>query len=180
MGEQKECYVAKVHFLMATVYIFLIETNFVIIFTFFHYIVCKHTRCDQKISVIFKFCELRMFDFRIYFFLCYVGTHVCNICWKYQPFWSASLFLANKNVSRVLVSSSIFYYLKKWINFLAIYPWVATSYDLFSKSGSLLNVVNISWAMHTRRFFTQNLAILEQSSLPRFSPSKTSFKNVWR
>ena len=43
-----------------------------------------------------------MFDFRI--FVHYVGT-----------FWIVSSFLTDKNFSRVLVSSSIFYYSKKLI-----------------------------------------------------------------
>ena len=39
----------------------------------------------QKISVIFKFRELRLFDFRIFF--CYVGTHVCSIrVYTFSPF----------------------------------------------------------------------------------------------
>ena len=29
-----------------------------------------HTRCDQKITVILKFRELSVFDFRIFFLLC--------------------------------------------------------------------------------------------------------------
>ena len=33
---------------------------------------------DQKITVIFKFYELHIFDFIIFY--CYVGTHVCYIC----------------------------------------------------------------------------------------------------
>ena len=39
-----------------------------------------HLSRDPKITVIFKFRQLRMFDFRI-LYLCYVGTHVCYICW---------------------------------------------------------------------------------------------------
>ena len=70
------------------------------------------TRCDQKITVILKFHELRMFDFR-YFFYCYIGTHVYSISWQYQPFWIVSLFLTGKKVSRVWCFS-IFYYSKKW------------------------------------------------------------------
>ena len=67
----------------------------------------------SKKPVIFKFRELRMFDFRIFVF-CFVGTYVCYICWQYQPFWIFSLFLTDKSVSRIFVCSSIFYYLKKW------------------------------------------------------------------
>ena len=72
----------------------------------------RHTKCDQKITVIFKFRELRVFDFRIFFF-CYVGRHVCYICWQYQSFWIASLFLTDKKVSRVLVCFSIFLLFEK-------------------------------------------------------------------
>ena len=56
-------------------------------FFFFFFFVCSsvthffafsvyYTRCDQNITVIFKFLELRMFDYRIIFFFCYVATHV--------------------------------------------------------------------------------------------------------
>ena len=67
---------------------------------------------SKKKTVVLKFRELRMFDFRIF---CYAGKHVCYICWQYLPLWIVSLFLTNKNVSHVLVSSSIFYYSKKFI-----------------------------------------------------------------
>ena len=39
------------------------------------YVGVYYTRCHQKITIIFKFRELRIFDLRIFF--CYVGTHVC-------------------------------------------------------------------------------------------------------
>ena len=61
-----------------------------------------------------------MFEFRNFFFVCYVGTHVCYICWQYQPFWIVSLFLTDKKGSGVLVRSSIFYYSKKWIELNAV------------------------------------------------------------
>ena len=55
-----------------------------------------YTRCDQKITVIFKFRELRIL---------YMLT-----------IWIVILLLTDKNVSHVLVCSSIFYYSeKKWI-----------------------------------------------------------------
>ena len=63
-------------------------------------------RCIQKITVISNFVSYA-------FLFCYVGTHVCYICWQYQPFWIVSLFLTDKKVSRVVVCSSIFYYSKK-------------------------------------------------------------------
>ena len=45
-----------------------------------------YTRCDPKVTVICKFRELPLLDFRIFF--CYVCTHVCYIlvCCQYQPF----------------------------------------------------------------------------------------------
>ena len=47
---------------------------------------------DQKITVIFKF--------------------VCYICWQFQPFWIAALYLTDE---KILECSWIFYYSKKWI-----------------------------------------------------------------
>ena len=35
-----------------------------------------HTRSDQRIIVIFKFCELHMFDLRIFFLLCWYTLNV--------------------------------------------------------------------------------------------------------
>ena len=52
----------------------------------------SYTRVDQKITVIFKFREMRMFDLRLFFI-----------------FWIVSLFLTDKNVSRILERSSIFF-----------------------------------------------------------------------
>ena len=71
------------------------------------------TKCNQKITVIFKLRELRIFDFCI-FFCCYVDRHICYICKQYQPFWIVSLFLKDKKLSRVLMCSSTFCYSKKW------------------------------------------------------------------
>ena len=36
-----------------------------------------------------------------YIYFCYLGTHVCYICWQYQPFWIVTLFLPAKEVNRV-------------------------------------------------------------------------------
>ena len=77
------------------------------------YVGVYYTRCDQKITIIFKFRELRMFDFCIFsVMLVHMSVY---ICWQCQPFWIVSLFLTDKKVNRVLVCSSIFYYSKKWI-----------------------------------------------------------------
>ena len=65
-----------------------------------------------KITFIFQFRELSMFDFCI-FLCCYVGRHVCYIRWQYQKFWIVSLFLTDIKLSPVLVCSSIFYYSTK-------------------------------------------------------------------
>ena len=59
----------------------------------------------KTITVIFKFPELHMLDFRIYFF-CYVGIHVWCGNGNIRHF---GLSVYN-NVSLVLVCSSIFYY----------------------------------------------------------------------
>ena len=44
---------------------------------------------------------------------CFVGTHVCYICWRYQPLLIVSLFLTDKKINRVLVSFSIFLLFEK-------------------------------------------------------------------
>ena len=68
-----------------------------------------YTRCDQKITVILKFCELFMFcDFRFFFSIMLV---------QYQPFWIVSLFLTDK--MRLIVVWCVLHYFtmysKKWI-----------------------------------------------------------------
>lgn len=57
----------------------------------------KYTRCNQKLTIIFKFRELHMFDFRII---------VNNI----SHFGLLAWFFTDEKVSCVLVCSSIFYY----------------------------------------------------------------------
>ena len=114
-----------------------------------------YTRCHQKITVIFKFRELRMFDFRIFF--CYVGTHVCYIFWQYQPFCIVSLFLADKKLSRVLVCSLIFsvrkngssgcFHWDDWtlVSMSQLYNHDSSPVIIFlSRSGLSLDVVNIN------------------------------------
>ena len=73
-------------------------------------LVKRNMKRDQKITVIFQLSELHMFEFVIFFRLCWYTCQQIYICLQYQPFWIVSLFLTDKTVSRVLVCSSIFYY----------------------------------------------------------------------
>ena len=66
-------------------------------------------RCDQKIIVIFKFRELRMYDIRMLVHMSVI--YVDNV----SHFGMSVLFLTDKKVSCVLVCSGIFYYSQKWI-----------------------------------------------------------------
>ena len=76
----------------------------------------------SKITVIFKFRELRMFNFRI-FFSCYVGTHVCYICMYVCMLIIAAILNCQFVFDRwwrwrlvgFLVRSLIFYYSQQWI-----------------------------------------------------------------
>ena len=72
----------------------------------------EYTRCDQKITVIYKISWVTYIQFSHFF--CYISTHVCYICWHYQPFWIVCLFLTDKKVSRGLMCCLIFYYSNKW------------------------------------------------------------------
>ena len=70
-----------------------------------------YTTCDHKITVIFKFRELCLFDFLIFsVMLVHMSVIYVDI---YQPFWIVSLFLTVTKVSRGLMYASIFYYSTK-------------------------------------------------------------------
>ena len=72
-----------------------------------------YTRCDQKITVIFKFRKLHMFDSRIFFSVMLAHMSVIHVDNISLIGLIVSLFLTDKKVKRVLLCSSIFYYLRK-------------------------------------------------------------------
>ena len=118
----------------------------------------------SKITLNLKFRKLRIFDFRILFF-CYVDTRTYVIYVDSISHFGLSVcFWQIKRLVCVLVCFSIFFYSQKMaqrrcikffekmkLNVQEHLKWYVSSYDLFfSKSGSLLNVINIAWAMSMR------------------------------
>ena len=136
-----------------------------------------YVRCDQKITVTFKFFKLRVFDFRIFF--CYVGKHICCIYWQYQAFWIVSLFLTEKKFSSCFGLPFDFLLCEKMDQRNCIKLMIGLWFQCHSHTSMIRYQLWSFWANLDRCWtssispkrcscnvvFAQNFAILEQSSL---------------
>ena len=90
----------------------------------FAFLIHVYTRYEQKITFIFKYLELRIFDFHIFFSVMLV--HMSYIYVDNMTFWIVSLFLTDKKVSLVLV----------WVDILNVKKidfWLKKNIEKFSR-----------------------------------------------
>ena len=120
----------------------------------------KHTRYDQKITIIFNIFKKNCFSFVNNYLIPFkVITLRSNaLMTAFFPilkhFWNVFLVSALFRFFFYLLNRSKTEWLHFRFNAIAVRPWFVTSYDLFwAKSGSWLNVIKIYWVIFIRRCF---------------------------